>query len=120
MREIRKLEKTVDKYEKLLLEDQEEAKQNKEIYINDLKLLIDFMEKYIEDISDKFQIWCDACVNVFDQSTNNIFLRIKRAIDMKIVNHYLNKFSKMMSKAGILQSRLKKIQKRFEQYKYFC
>ena len=120
MGELRKLEKAVNKYEEMLLKNQEEAKRNKEIYINDVKMLVDFIEEYIEDISNKLQIWCDVSVSVFDQSTNNIFLKTKRAIDMKIVNHYLNKFSKMMSKAGLLQRRLEKIQKRFEQYKCFC
>ena len=104
----------------MLLKNQEEAQQNKEIYINDVKMLVDFIEEYIEDISNKFQIWCDVSVSVFEQSTNNIFLKTKRAIDMEIVNHYLNKCSKMMLEAGNLKERLKKIQKRFEQYQCFC
>ena len=118
MREIRKLEKAVKQYERLLIEDPNDAKENKEIYINDLKLVMDYMEDYIDDMSEKYQIWCDTSVDVFEAPTNNIFLRIKRAVDMYIVNYYLNKFSKMMSNAGILQTKLEKIKERFIQYQY--
>ena len=37
----------------------------------------------------------------------------------KIVNHYLNKLSGYLSKAGLLQKRLLKIEQRFKQYQYF-
>ena len=119
MREIRKLEKAVREYETLLIEDPVDAKENKEIYIDDLKLVMDFMENYIDDMSEKFQMWCDTSVEVFEAPTNNIFLRIKRAVDMYIVNFYLNKFSEMMFIVGNLKTRLEKVQKRFEQYQYF-
>ena len=119
MREIRKLEKAVKEYETLLIEDPIDAKENKEIYINDLKLVMDYMEDYIDDMSEKYQIWCDTSVDVFEAPTNNIFLRIKREVDMYIVNYYLDKFSKMMSTVGELQTRLKKVQERFIQYQYF-
>ena len=37
----------------------------------------------------------------------------------KIVNHYLNKLSGYLSKAGLLKKSLLKIEQRFKQYQYF-
>lgn len=37
----------------------------------------------------------------------------------KNINHYLNKLSGYLSKAGLLQKRLLKIEQRFKQYQYF-
>lgn len=119
MREIRKLEKAVKEYEILLIEDPVDAKENKQIYMDDLEGIMEYLENYLNDLSEKYQIWCDTSVSVWEQSTNNIFLRTKRKVDMYIVNYYLDKFSKIMSQVGQLQLRFKKIQERFVQYQYF-
>ena len=50
---------------------------------------------------------------------NRLYLKIKKKIDMAIVNQYLNKLSGYLSKAGLLQKRLLKIEQRFKQYQYF-
>ena len=119
MRELRKLEKAVKKYEILLEEFPEEAKENKKIYIDDLENLVNFVKVYINDMSDKFKIWCDTNVAVLESPTSNMIYRIKRTMHLKIVEYYLNKFSENLSKARKLNGKLEKIQKRFQQYQYF-
>ena len=119
MRELRKIEKAVKQYKMLLIRNQEEAKRNKKKYLEDLENLMKFIDVYKEDISEKFQIWCNTSVRVFESPTSNVFLEIKRNIDMKIVNHYLNKFSYSLSKVDILKRELKTIRQRFIQYQYF-
>ncbi len=120
MREMRKVEKAVKEYERLLLQDPKNAKEYKEDYLKDVELLIDVVETYIEDTKKVFQTWCDTSVKVWDLPTNNVFQKIKRAISMAISNHYLNVLSKQMAKANKFQDPLALIKERFEQFQYFC
>lgn len=119
MRELRKIQKAVKQYENLLLINQENARKYHKEYLDDIEILKEVTEVYINETSKIFQKWCDASVSVFEQPENNIFQKIKRRIEMAITNHYLNKLSYELSKVGILQRSLEKIKERFIQYKYF-
>lgn len=119
MKILREVEKAVEEYGRLLQNDQENAKEYCKEYIDDIEILINVIEVYINETSNKFQVWCDTSVRIFESSKSNTFLKLKRSIEMKIINHYLNKGSYQLSKAGILQSKLEKIEERFIQYKYF-
>ncbi len=120
MREMRKVEKAVKEYEKLLTQNPQNAKEYKEDYLKDVELLIVVVETYIEHTEEVFQTWCDTSVKVWEEPTNNIFQKIKRAIGMAISNHYLNLLSKEIAKAGRFQEPLALIKGRFEQFQYFC
>lgn len=120
MRELRKVTKAVKEYEKLLTEDPQNAKTYQKEYRNDVEILVAVIQTYLNTTAEILQTWCEISVEVFDMPTNNLFQRIKRAIHMAIVNHYLNRLSLEMSKAGKLQTALTKIQTRFMQYQYFC
>ncbi len=120
MMELRKVKKAVEKYETLLVKDQENAKRYKNEYAKDIEILLAVVETYLNDAAKELQIWCNTMANVFQEPTNNFWQRTKRAIDMAVVNHYFNGLSKRMFQAGNLQTRLKKIQQRFVQYQYFC
>ncbi len=120
MREMRKVEKAVKKYERLLVQNPQNAKEYKEDYLKDVELLIAVVETYIKDTAEVLQTWCDTSVKVWDLPTNNVFQKIKRAIGMAISNHYLNLLSKEMVKAGKFQEPLALIKERFEQFQYFC
>ena len=117
---MRKVEKAVKEYEKLLLQDPQNAKRYKEEYLKDVEILIAVVETYIENTEKVFQIWCDTSVRVWEEPTNNVFQRIKRAIGMSISNHYLKFLSKQMAKADKFQKPLGLIKERFEQFQYFC
>ena len=120
MRELRKVTKAVKDYEKLLTEDPQNAKTYQKEYRNDVEILVAVIQTYLNTTAEILQTWCEISVEVFDMPTNNLFQRIKRTIHMTIVNHYLNRLSLEMSKAGKLQTALTKIQTRFMQYQYFC
>lgn len=116
---LRKFQKTIKRYEMLLQENQEEAKKGKNDFIKDVELIKKALNKYIDETAKELQIWCDTSVAVFEKKDNRLYLKIKKKIDMAIVNHYLNKLSGYLSKAGLLQKRLLKIEQRFKQYQYF-
>ena len=116
MKELRKIEKAIKEYEILISNDQKTARENCEYYIKDIESLNSFIESYLDTTVQNFQVWCDTSVSVFEEETNNVFGKIKKQIDRVITNHYLNKLSLEMSKAGILQKRLSKIKLRFIQY----
>ena len=120
MMELRKIEKAVKKYEILLLQDQENAKKHQKEYREDVEIRIAVIEAYLDDATKKLQTWCDTSVEVWDAPTNNVFQRIKRAIQMAIVNYHLNYLSGQMARAGKLQELLAKIKSRFAQFQYFC
>lgn len=119
MNELREIQKAVVKYENLLANNQENAKMYCKEYMEDLEILKTVNETYIDSTVKIFQEWCNFSVIIFETVPNNIFQRIKKCIDMKIANHYLNTISYKMSKAGILQIKLDKINLRFIQYQYF-
>lgn len=119
MNELRKLEKKVNGFEVLLSKYPEEAKKNKDGYIQDLEVLIDFIDDYIKFLSEKLQEWYSVNISIFEVTTTNIFFDVSKKIDTIIVEHYLKKYSKEMLKAESLQKRLKVIEKRFMQFKYF-
>ena len=84
----------------------EEAKKNCKSYLEDVERLQEIVNIYIEKTTELFQISCNTCVEVWTLPSNTIFARIKRSIEMKIVNHYLNRYSCELSSAGILQKNL--------------
>lgn len=117
MRELRKIQKAITQYERLLAYDQQEAKEKCDFYMNDIEGINSYIESYLDTTVDVFQKWCDANVSIFEMEERNVFQKVRSKIDMMIVNHYLNKLSFRMSKAGVLQKRLAEIKLRFLQYK---
>lgn len=117
MRELRKIQKAIIQYERLLAYDQQEAKEKCDFYMSDIEEINSYIESYLDTTLEIFKVWCDANVSIFEEEERNIFQKIKRKINMMIVNHYLNKLSFEMSKAGVLQKRLGDIKLRFIQYR---
>ena len=116
---LRKFKKVIEKYEILLQKYQEEAKKGKNDFIKDVESISEALNSYIDETTKEFQIWCDTSVAVFEEKENILCLKIKKEVDMAIVNYHLNKLSAKLSKAGLLQKRLLKIEQRFVQYQYF-
>ena len=116
---LREFRKVIEKYEILLQKYEEEAKKGKNDFIKDVEAISESLNSYIDETTKEFQIWCDTSVAVFEEKDNNLCLKIKKKVDMVIVNYYLNKLSAKLSKAGLLQKRLLKIRQRFVQYQYF-
>ena len=120
MRELRKIEKAVISFEKMLIEDPQKARTYKNEYKDYVETLLEVMKNYIDTTADIFETYCDSCVKVWDAPTCNLSKKIRRTIDMAIINYYLNILSLELSKAGMLQRRLIKINDRFTQLQYFC
>lgn len=119
MRELQKIKKAVNNYVKLIATDQQNARKYCKEYLQDVDILQTTIEAYIDKTSEIFKDWCNASVNIFELPENNILQKIKKMINLKIVNHYLNKFSYELSVSGILQKDLITIQERLTQYQYF-
>lgn len=117
---LRKVRKAIKFYEEILAKDQQLAKQNKEQYSQDVANYQKFLEEFIEESSDKFQMWCTACTNTFCDNEDNLLKRIKNIIKMKIVNYNLNRYNDLLFLARSYEEYLKIVAKRFEQFKYFC
>ena len=116
---LREFKKVIEKYEILLQKYQEEAKKGKNDFIKDIEAISESLNSYIDETAKEFQIWCDTSVAVFEEEDNNLCSKIKKKVEMIIVNHYLNKLSAELYKAGLLRERLLKIKQRFVQYQYF-
>ena len=118
-RELRKFRKTVNEYVLLLKEHPEDARTNCKHYLSDISTLQNIIEQYINNTADTFQIWCDKSVEVFTYEADNIFARVKKKVNMLIVNHYLNKLSYELSICGIFMTNLQIINTRLVQYDVF-
>lgn len=115
-RELRKMCNAVNEYVVLLQQPTPDVKQNPTQYLSDIENLNGIISSYLGKTVDVFQVWCDESVRVFSQESTNVFLRIKRYFSMKIINHYLNKYSFEMSVCGYLQNNLSFIEQRLIQY----
>ena len=118
MKELRKIQKSIKQYQILLNTDTQNAKQNCKEYLEDVTSIEDFINYYIEDASKELQKWCDISVTKFFSESKNIILKMKRWIDMAIINHYLSKISGELAVAGKCKENLKSIKERFIQYEY--
>ena len=118
MRTLRRIQKSIKRYQFLLNEDIEHAKSNSKEYLKYVTELEEYLEYYIEDAAEEFQRWADISVTNFFKSSKNIILIVKRKIDMIIINHYLNKISGELAVAGQCQEKLKRIKERFIQFEY--
>ena len=115
---LRKIQKSIEEYQILLNTDTESAKKNSKEYLNDIICIEVLLEKFIEEATEELKKWCDISVSNFFNDSTNIFLKIKRQIDMAIINHYLYKISGELAIAGKCQARLNPIKERFIQFEY--
>ena len=119
MSQLRKVEKITKKYEWMLLYNVEEAKKNKDQYKKDVDYLVEYLEVYINSITEEFKMWCNLSVQIFFKPENNIIELAKKRFFMAVANHYLNKLSGEMFEAPRLQKALKRMSTRFNQFQYF-
>ena len=115
MNELRKMIKAVNKYVVLIYNNPEKVRKNCNIYLNDVELLQNMIDSYIDEMCELFQNSCNISVTVWSSSSNNIFCRIKRFISIEVINHHLNKYSYNLAAAGILKRNLEIINTRLIQ-----
>lgn len=118
-KKLRKIKNAVNNYVILLVHYPEIAKENCKEFLLESKILKAMLNDYLDETTDLFQTWCDESVKVFEYDDSNIFKQIKKLINLKIVNHHLNKLSYELSVIEILEENLKIIIERLTQYKYF-
>ena len=118
MRELRKIQKAIEEYQILLKTDTQNAKQNCIEYLEDVTSIEGFINYFIEDASKELERWCHISAGNFLNQSTNIFLKVKRWINMSIINHYLNKISRELAIAGKCQESLIPLKERFVQFKY--
>ncbi len=118
MFELKRFRKAIDKYEVLIYSYPEKAKENKEIFTKDIKDLLNFLNKYMDDEAEELKTFCNLNVELYCSEDTGIFKKIKNYIEQKIVNYKLDRISKNLEMAGFEEQRLKGILHRFEQYNY--
>ena len=118
MNELRKIEKSVNKYVKLLALNPENIKMYSENYAKDIENLQTTIEDYINTTSELFQKWCNISVSIFSYEDSTVFLKIRKNINMIVANHYLSRFSYKLSRAGILLNNVKIVKERIMQYNF--
>lgn len=113
---LREIQKAVEKYEILLQENQEEAKERKNEYLKCIEAAKQDLNECIDRNAKEYQIWSERLVEVFEKKDDKLYLKIEKKIDMAVISSYLNRISIDLFKAGLLQERLLKIEQRFIQY----
>lgn len=120
MNKMRKIEEIVENYKRTILYDPQVLKKYLEEHIYNVTELKEVTNDYLKCMICDFGEWCNVSVAVFDKNGNNIFQKVKRKIDMLIVNHYLNKISKDISKLNLMIINIGEIETRLMQFKYIA
>ena len=118
-KELRKMKNSVNYYVVLFANHPEKFKEDYDYFSGVIEMLQSDLKTYLDKTLDIFLIWCIESVEIFSSSSSNIFLKLKRSINMAISNYYLNKYSYDILVISILQKNLNIISKRLEQIKYF-
>ncbi len=118
MFELMRFRKAIDKYEVLIYSYPETAKENKKIFTKDIKDLLDFLNKYMDDEAEELKVFCDLNVELYYSEDTGIFKKIKNYIGQRVVDYKINKISRNLEKAEFEEQRLKGVLHRFEQYSF--
>lgn len=115
---IKEIEEGINKCNYLLTNDITYAKQHKIFYSEEVDVLIEANNKFLDMKSKELEAWCEASAVAWEIPQNNSFIRLKRRILMWIANNYINKISRDMARSGKAQEELEKIRSRFDGFLY--
>ena len=119
MFELRRLEKTVNKYLYFFENEQEEFRNNIDLYIDDLKELINYTDLYISSTQEELDALYKTNIDLYIL-TPTIVLKPLVFIIMKILEKMINKKSKNILIVKKCQRSFKKFLERLERIKYLC
>ena len=118
MNVLKEIEKGIKNCEVILENNLPNAKEYKKEYRDEIEVMIQTNEAYIDFKTVELQNWCDASATVWDISQDNILMRIKISILMSIANHHISKISGEMARAGQARDHLEKLKQRFDGFIY--
>ena len=117
MKELRQLERAIVIYTDLLNNDQENARNNKNFYAENVDKLISVTDSILEGLNNSFHVWCAVSVEVDEFfADGNIFYRLLGKLFMVVVNHFLYKHATQITRAGKIKESFNVIRRRFTQY----
>lgn len=119
MFELRRLEKTVDRYLYFFENEQEEFKNDIDLYINDLKELINYTNLYISSTQEELDYLYKANIDLYVLNPTIMFRPLVFII-MKILEKMISKKSKNILIVKKCQRSFKKFLERLERIKYLC
>ena len=119
MFELRRLEKTVDRYLYFFENEQEEFRNDIDLYINDLKELINYTNLYISSTQEELDYLYKANIDLYVLNPTIMFRPLVFII-MKILEKMISKKSKNILIVKRCQRSFKKFLERLERIKYLC
>ena len=119
MFELRRLEKTVNKYLYFFENEQEEFRNNIDLYIDDLKELINYTDLYISSTQEELDALYKTNIDLYIL-TPTIVLKPLVFIIMKILEKMINKKSQNILIVKKCQRSFKNFLERLERMKYLC
>lgn len=119
MFELRRLEKTVDRYLYFFENEQEEFRNDIDLYINDLKELINYTNLYISSTQEELDYLYKANIDLYVLNPTIMFRPLVFII-MKILEKMISKKSKNILIVKKCQRSFKKFLERLERIKYLC
>ena len=119
MFELRRLEKTVDKYLYFFEYEQEEFRYNIDLYIDDLKELINYTNLYISSTQEELDYLYKANIDLYVLNPMIVFKPLVFIIT-KILEKMISKKSKNILIVKRCQRSFKKFLERLERIKYLC
>lgn len=117
MKEITQIQKKVKRYELLLTKDVEEAKQNCDIYLEDIESLkrdINIEIYYMYRIIDNC---CECRKKVFFDTSSNVFKESVKSIKLKKINFEIKRERDKVFKLTSLKSRVESMENKFKNLK---
>lgn len=107
------------KYEYFFVNEPNIIKEDLDIYIKDIIILLEIIDVYIEDQRKIIKKWYDINIDLFSIEFPSLLMKCFIFFFQKIVDKKIYKLSENLLNADIYQTMFLKYQKRLEQFKYF-
>ncbi|MBP3255094.1 MAG: hypothetical protein J6M60_01185 [Clostridia bacterium] len=117
MNVIKEIEKGIKNCKWLLENDVANAKEHKAYYSDEVDVLIEANEKFLNMKTIELQTWCEVSVIAWDMKQKGI-KKFKRKILTWLASEYIDRIERDMLRAGKAREELKKIRSRFDGFLY--
>lgn len=119
MRELRKVQQAVERYNEALVQRPWIIKENLKEYQDDIEILISFMNSFQKQVELKLKKTIKKYLSLPTATDPNLLVDLKDFINVKITCYNLKKYSKKKKDLENLNEDLKQIKNKLMQFECF-
>ncbi len=116
MKEIRKISKKIKRYQRMLKNNEEEAKRKKEYYIMDIQKMEKRLEELLYNCREDYLKMCKTSTEIYREPLKSSYTKVQLAVKNIITKGKLYKYNISITRIGILQNELTNAQLKLFRY----